>query len=292
MVSARLIHVLMVAFSLSATTQAVVIDAAADVALVNRQANSASGAVTPTPTPSPSATQVVTTPTTAPPTTAPTVPTTPTAPATTSTTTNADPITTPSTTTPVVPPTTQPTQTGGGFSPTTTPTITAPTTGPTFSAPTSAITSTDAGGVVVVTTPPPPSFTQVQTTAWLTVTMTDANGSQTVHTSAVPTVVTIPVENANSSDEAAQASNKNVIIGVCVGVGGAIVLAVAGVLYWRLRNKRRQEVDQDELQSFGTGYGPPSTAEKSEGTSNTRSPFQSTLESYHAPTQTNTASNF
>lgn len=89
-------------------------------------------------------------------------------------------------------------------------------------------------------------------------------------------------------------STKKTIIGVCVGVGGAIVLAAAGVLFWRLRSKRRSQEENEELVSYGDGFGGPGTAEKSEpsGSTATRSPFQSTLESYHAPTQTNAASNF
>jgi len=89
--------------------------------------------------------------------------------------------------------------------------------------------------------------------------------------------------------------DKSTIIGVTVGVGGAIVLAASGILFWRLRNKRRNQDENEELISYGPGFGGPGTAEKSEAsgpTSSARSPFQSTLETYHAPTQTNAASNF
>lgn len=88
---------------------------------------------------------------------------------------------------------------------------------------------------------------------------------------------------------------RNVIIGVTVGVGGAIILAAGGILYWRLRNKRRSQEENEELISYGAGFGGPGTAEKSEASgpsASARSPFQSTLENYHAPTQTNAASNF
>lgn len=88
---------------------------------------------------------------------------------------------------------------------------------------------------------------------------------------------------------------RDTIIGVTVGVGGAIILAAGGILYWRLRNKRRNQDESEELISYGAGFGGPGTAEKTEGTApaaGARSPFQSTLETYHAPTQTNAASNF
>ncbi|KAI0422954.1 hypothetical protein F5X98DRAFT_323392 [Xylaria grammica] len=90
-------------------------------------------------------------------------------------------------------------------------------------------------------------------------------------------------------------TQRNIIIGVTVGVGGAIILAAGGILFWRLRNKRRSQEENEELISYGAGFGGPGTAEKSEASGpsgGARSPFQSTLETYHAPTQTNAASNF
>lgn len=88
---------------------------------------------------------------------------------------------------------------------------------------------------------------------------------------------------------------KSTIIGVCVGVGGAIILAAAGVLFWRLRSKRRSQEENEELVSYGDGFAGPGSAEKTEPSGASaagRSPFQSTLESYHAPSQANAASNF
>jgi NhaP-type Na+/H+ or K+/H+ antiporter len=90
-------------------------------------------------------------------------------------------------------------------------------------------------------------------------------------------------------------ANRSVIIGVTVGIGGAILLAAGGFLFWRLRNKRRTQEESEELISYGAGFGGPGTAEKSEASGPSaaaRSPFQSTLETYHAPTQANAASNF
>lgn len=85
---------------------------------------------------------------------------------------------------------------------------------------------------------------------------------------------------------------RNTIIGAVVGgVGGAIVLAVIGLVAWRIwgRKKNQEEVDN----SFGTSaYNVAEKPEPVAGSTNSRTPFQSTLESYHAPTQVNTASNF
>jgi hypothetical protein len=87
---------------------------------------------------------------------------------------------------------------------------------------------------------------------------------------------------------------RNTVIGVVVGVGGAIVLAALAVLAWRIWG-RKKPADNDGLAGYGGGYG---GVEKSEagssagGTMSNRTPFQSTLESYHAPTQVNPSSNF
>lgn len=86
---------------------------------------------------------------------------------------------------------------------------------------------------------------------------------------------------------------RNTVIGVVVGIGGAIILAGIAFLVFRLYRKKAPEQD-DGLMDYNSGHSP---AEKSDvasgaGSQNGRSPFQSTLESYHAPTQVNTASNF
>lgn len=102
-------------------------------------------------------------------------------------------------------------------------------------------------------------------------------------------------DGAKSQDKGITSMTRSIIIGVTVGIGGAIILAAAGVLYWRLRNKRRSQEENEELISYGAGFGGPGTAEKTEASApsaGARSPFQSTLETYHAPTQTNAASNF
>lgn len=289
MVSTRVVRALFVALSVSASAQASWIsDESAEGAFEARQvdiilssASAQTSVASPTSVATP--TQTSTTPSAAETTSAATTPTTA-APTTAVSTTDA-------VTTPTVAPTTNTTPTGA-ISSTAGGTGTTPTTAPTSQTTVKPNQST--------TSATPTQFTESETTIMSTVVITLDNGSTSASVTAIPTKTSVPLATGSGQgDEATQAKNKSIIIGVCVGVGGAIVLAVAGVLFWRLRNRRRQEVDHDELQSFGTGYGAaygaPSTAEKSEagGASNsTRSPFQSTLESYHAPTQTNTASNF
>jgi hypothetical protein len=87
---------------------------------------------------------------------------------------------------------------------------------------------------------------------------------------------------------------RNTVIGVVVGVGGAAILAGIAFLFFRLHRKKTPE-EGDGLMEYDTGYPatekPSDVASGSPGTTG-RSPFQSTLETYHAPTQVNTASNF
>ncbi|KAI1391965.1 uncharacterized protein F4822DRAFT_425182 [Hypoxylon trugodes] len=198
-----------------------------------------------------------------------------------------------------------PTPTSSSDSSTPTPTD-SPTTsnGPTTSNPTSSpkptssiTSSTSAGGDggnndQTSTTAPP-----VTSTFMTVITTTDSAG-QTFVSSSSSVIVSTPTPVSDSQDDNKSAGMtpqvRSTIIGVCVGVGGAIVLAAAGVLFWRLRSKKRSQEENEELVSYGDGFGGPGTAEKTEpsGAAANRSPFQSTLESYHAPSSTNAASNF
>ncbi|KAI1876137.1 uncharacterized protein JN550_001633 [Neoarthrinium moseri] len=217
--------------------------------------------------------------------------TTTTAPTTTS---EADPTTTDPTTTSV--PTTKPTTTvpttsqGTTTAPTTTqgPATTSSGNGPTTDAPTT--TSDGSASATDATTSAASPFT---TTFVSTVTASDGQVS-TISSSAVVTPTGSLAQTGDSNANAAMSNQtRNTIIGVCVGVGGAIILAVAGVLFWRLRRRRSQ--DGEDLVNYGAGTSQfNSGPEKSEasGSMSGRSPFQSTLESYHAPTQSNTGTNF
>ncbi|KAI1651052.1 uncharacterized protein F4817DRAFT_326612 [Daldinia loculata] len=192
-----------------------------------------------------------------------------------------------------------PTTTGGTTVTTPPPNTTRTTPSSSATTPTPSETSSDSDGnggddttEVPLTTPPPTTSTFITV-----ITSTDAAG-QTHISSSSSIIVSTPSPVADTSggnkEPGMSAQVRNTIIGVCVGVGGAIVLAAAGVLFWRLRNNRRSQEENEELVSYGDGFGGPGTAEKSEPSGSTagRSPFQSTLESYHAPTQTNAASNF
>jgi hypothetical protein len=91
------------------------------------------------------------------------------------------------------------------------------------------------------------------------------------------------------------ATTRNTIIGVVVGVGGAIVLAAVGIVAWRIWGRKKSAEEDNGLMNYGGSTGGYTGVEKSEAGSSagtSRSPFQSTLESYHAPTHVNASSNF
>lgn len=88
---------------------------------------------------------------------------------------------------------------------------------------------------------------------------------------------------------------KNTVIGVVVGVGGAIVLAGLFVVAWRIWGRKKNEDENDGLMGF-TRAGSSGGHEKSNslgGGSASANPFQSTLENYHNPAKNvNASSNF
>jgi hypothetical protein len=81
---------------------------------------------------------------------------------------------------------------------------------------------------------------------------------------------------------------KTTVIGVVCGVGGAIFLALVFLVFWKFWGRRRaarKEAQEDD------GLMMTSPGEK-DGSS-AANPFQSTLESYHAPQRpVNASSNF
>lgn len=81
---------------------------------------------------------------------------------------------------------------------------------------------------------------------------------------------------------------RNTVIGVVVGVGGAIILGGLALVAWRIWGRKKHQEENDGLMDYGSTVEKPDTGSSVTG----RTPFQSTLESYHAPTQVNTAANF
>jgi hypothetical protein len=89
-------------------------------------------------------------------------------------------------------------------------------------------------------------------------------------------------------------TTRNTVIGVVVGVGGAIILGGLAFVAWRMwGRKKAQEETDDGLMSYGGGaYHAPEKSDAGTSTTTSRTPFQTTLENYHAPTHVNASSNF
>ncbi|KAK2809881.1 hypothetical protein FQN50_003522 [Emmonsiellopsis sp. PD_5] len=141
--------------------------------------------------------------------------------------------------------------------------------------------------------PPPPSKSSVEI---VTNTIT-VSGSVIEQTStSIPSQTAAPGlgdDNGGSgSSSGLSTGTRNIIIGVVVGVGGAVILGGLAFVAWRLRRKRnaRGVGDDDDLMNAGTAVGSSSHETSTMGTAN--SPFKSTLDQYHNPRGVNPSSNF
>ena len=145
------------------------------------------------------------------------------------------------------------------------------------------------------TTEPEEDPTKPPSSSFVIITKTITSGNSKIpqeETSYLPAPTSEPglgedEENKESSGLSTQ--TRNIIIGVVVGVGGAIILGGLAVVYYRLRRKRnaRGPGDDDDLMHAGTAVG-----SHSHENSNASSPFKSTLDQYHNPGPVNPASNF
>lgn len=164
-------------------------------------------------------------------------------------------------------------------------------------------TTTSAGETIPTETPPPettegsPTTTSASETLEPTViteivtsTYTNADGSLTTVTSSLLTTQTPGLADGGSSNQSSGMSpqTRNTVIGVVVGVGGAIILGGLALVAWRIWGRKKPQEENDGLMDYGSTVDKPETV----GSMGGRSPFQSTLESYHAPTHVNTAANF
>ena len=118
-------------------------------------------------------------------------------------------------------------------------------------------------------------------------TTTGANGELQTFTSQHTSTATAALAGKSSSPSGMSTQTRNTVIGVVVGVGGAIILGGLAFVAWRIWG-RKKGPENDNLMDYPSGTAEkPATGQTIGGT-----PFQSTLESYHAPTQVNQAKNF
>ncbi|GAB1312239.1 Mid2 domain-containing protein [Madurella fahalii] len=125
-------------------------------------------------------------------------------------------------------------------------------------------------------------------THFTTITSTNPDGSQTTLTSASVSTQTPGLADSGNSQSGMSPQTRDTVIGVVVGVGGAIILGGLALVAWRIWGRKKHNEENDVLMDYGSTVDKPDTG----GSMSGRSPFQSTLESYHAPTQVNTAANF
>ncbi|EFQ26757.1 hypothetical protein CGRA01v4_08975 [Colletotrichum graminicola] len=134
----------------------------------------------------------------------------------------------------------------------------------------------------------------VTSTIRTVITTTNSAGQPTSFTSESTVTSTPGLNDASSGDSSSGMSTqtRNTVIGVVVGVGGAIVLGALGFVAWRIWGKKKHAEENDGLMEYNNQYGNEPKAEVGSAQGAGRTPFQSTLESYHAPNQVNASSNF
>ncbi|KAK4214089.1 hypothetical protein QBC37DRAFT_160221 [Rhypophila decipiens] len=136
--------------------------------------------------------------------------------------------------------------------------------------------------------PEPPKSSTVKTITVFS-TKTNSDGSQSTIASEILTTqpAGLADNSNNNSGSGMTETTRNTVIGVVVGIGGAIVLIGLAFVAWRIWGRKK---NQDEgLMDYTT---PNDGKSEVGGSMSGRTPFQSTLESYHAPTHVNQAANF
>ncbi|KAG8408819.1 hypothetical protein J3458_019834 [Metarhizium acridum] len=208
---------------------------------------------------------------------------------------SSSPTSTPSSTTPTTSSTSSsssiPSSTPASATPSATPEATSSSATPTSSFIPAQTTSSSSSSTRTSSTPTPVVQTSVQ--VWTT---TNTNGSKTVVSSTTRTTSTPGLTSGDGETTGMSTKTRNTVIGVVVGVGGAIVLGALGLVAWRIWGRKKHSEENDGLMAYdmsATGGMEKSERGSSAGGAHTqRSPFQSTLENYHQPGQVNPSSNF
>lgn len=110
----------------------------------------------------------------------------------------------------------------------------------------------------------------------------------------------VPGDGSNNNPGMTDATKKT-IIGVVVGIGGAIVLGALAVVAWRVWGRRKQTEESDGLMDYDMSAGgfekqdlsyAGAGHQASQSQSQQQTPFKATLEGYHQPGHVNASSNF
>ena len=126
------------------------------------------------------------------------------------------------------------------------------------------------------------------------ITTTNANGQPTSFTTEDSVVHTpgLSDDDNGGGSEGMSEETRNIVIGVVVGVGGAIVIGALAFVVFRIRNRKRAAEEPDHFPTMEPMDKPDSGHGPTGHIGGPRNPFQSTLETYHAPTNVNASSNF
>ncbi|KAG0632809.1 hypothetical protein HOY80DRAFT_897518 [Tuber brumale] len=158
--------------------------------------------------------------------------------------------------------------------------------------------TSDSESMAPMTTLSPTTRRQV-TTIFSTVTSGTNTGQVSTIVSTSTTVETPTVrvssggqnQGPNGGSEGLKPATRNTIIGAVVGVGGALLVGGLVIFAWRLKRRRVNPVDEDDL--MRRDGSPLAAGRDMRTTSPEESPFKTTLDQYHKPPGTvNASSNF
>ncbi|KAI9929073.1 hypothetical protein ASPWEDRAFT_36978 [Aspergillus wentii DTO 134E9] len=99
-------------------------------------------------------------------------------------------------------------------------------------------------------------------------------------------------DSGSGNSSGLSSSSKKTIVGVCVGVGGAIVLGAVALVFWRMNARKRHAQENDEATDLMSGTAVGAGAREKAPSPASGTPFRSTLDQYHNPGPVNAASNF
>ncbi|KZZ99135.1 Mid2-like cell wall stress sensor [Moelleriella libera RCEF 2490] len=135
------------------------------------------------------------------------------------------------------------------------------------------------------------SATPSLTTKVEVVTATRSDGSKETMTSTTVSTSTPGLNSDNGEATGMTPKTRNTVIGVVVGVGGAIVLGTLALVAWRIWGRKKYNEEHDVLMDYDMSASGPEKSERGNSVGG-RTPFQSTLENYHQPGHVNPSSNF
>ncbi|GAO15053.1 uncharacterized protein UV8b_02339 [Ustilaginoidea virens] len=137
------------------------------------------------------------------------------------------------------------------------------------------------------------SVTLVVSTKVEVYTATRSDGSKETLTSLTKTTSTAVLSPDDGETSGMATKTRNTVIGVVVGVGGAIVLATLGLVAWRIWGRKKHNEEHHGLMDYDLSAPGVEKSERGSSAGGAQpSPFRSTLENYHQPGQMNASANF